>query len=297
MDQSGAEIPGTIVKLIQEGQSPDRETTTDQSGLFAFTHVPPGPFQLSISSPELSPQQFTGTVQPGEAFVTPPIVLNIPTQKTEVHVGLTQEEVAEVQIKEQEKQRVLGVVPNFYVTYVPNPAPLPAKYKFELAWKSATDPITFAGIAFLAGLDQASDRWPGYGQGAQGYAKRFGATYANVFTSTFIGGAVMPTILKQDPRYFYKGTGTTRSRILRAISSSVVCKGDNGQWQPNYSNVIGSFAGAGLQTVYLPADDHRGAGFIFSSAAIRLGETSLAGILQEFVFPKFTPNRKTRAHH
>ena len=228
--------------------------------------------------------------------MTPLIRLIIPTQVTEVVVGLTKEEVAQAQIKEQEKQRVLGVIPNFYVTYEQHPAPLPAKYKFELAWKSATDPITVIGVATLAGIDQAGDRWGAYGQGAQGYAKRFGATYANVFGATFVGGAVMPAILKQDPRYYYKGTGSKRSRILRAVSSSVMCKGDNGHWQPNYSNVIGSFAGAGLQAAYLPANDRQGAGFVVSSALIRLGETSLAGILQEFVLPRFTPNHSTRSH-
>ena len=247
VDQSGAEIPGAIVTLTEEEDSTDREVTTDESGLFAFTHVSPGPFQLSISSPGLGSKLFSGSVRPGEAFVTPLFMLIIPTQVTEVRVELTNEEVAEAQIKEQEKQRVFGVLPNFYVTYDPHPAPLPARYKFELAWKSASDPITLVGVGVLAGIDQAGDRWGAYGQGAQGYAKRFGATYANVFAATFIGGAVMPTVLKQDPRYFYKGTGTKRSRIFRAVSSSVICKGDNGHWQPNYSNMNGSFAGAGLE--------------------------------------------------
>ena len=107
----------------------------------------------------------------------------------------------------------------------------------------------------------------------------------------------MPSVLKQDPRYFYKGSGSKRSRILYAVASSVMCKGDNGHWQPNYSNVIGSFAGAGLQALYIPANDRRGSGFVVSSALIRLGETSLAGVLQEFVFPKLThrPRRSASA--
>ena len=200
-----------------------------------------------------------------------------------------------MQIKEQEKQRVLRVIPNFYVSYEPNSAPLTAKHKFELAWKSASDPITLAGVGVLAGIGQAGDRWSGYGQGAQGYAKRYGASYANVFAATFIGGAVMPSVLKQDPRYFYKGSGSKRSRIFYAVASSVICKGDNGRWQPNYSNVIGSFAGAGMQALYLPANDRRGSGFVVSSALIRLGETSLVGVLQEFVLSKLTPNRPRRA--
>jgi hypothetical protein len=295
VDQSGADIAGAVVKVTREGQSSGLEVTSGQDGLFAFSNVSPGPFQLTISSPGLASQQSSGTLRSGEAYVTPLIMLVIPTQVTEVHVGLTPEELAAVQIKAQEKQRVLGVIPNFYVSYEPISAPLTAKQKFELAWKSASDPITLGGVGFVAGISQAGDRWSSYGQGAQGYAKRYGATYANVFAATFIGGAVMPAVLKQDPRYFYKGSGSKRSRILYAVASSVICKGDNGHWQPNYSNVIGSFGGAGLQALYLPANDRRGSGFVVSSALIRLGETSLVGVLQEFVFSKLTPNRPRRA--
>lgn len=295
VDQSGANIVGATVKLTHPNETSVRETTSDEDGLFAFSRVPPGPFHLAVSSLGLATQNLSGTVRSGETYVTPLIVMIIPTQVTEVHVGLQPEELATVQIKEQEKQRVFGFIPNFYVSYVPNAAPLAPKNKFELAWKSASDPITIVGVATLAGIDQAADRWGAYGQGAQGYAKRFGATYVNVFGATFIGGAIMPSILKQDPRYFYKGTGSKRSRLLYALASSVICKGDNGRWQPNYSNVAGSFGGAGLETLYLPANDRRGSGFVFSSALIRLGETSLAGVLQEFILPKFTPTHSTRS--
>ena len=295
VDQSGSAIAGAVVKLIREGQSSGLEATSGEDGLFAFSDVAPGPFRITITSPGLASHELSGTLQPGEAYVTPLIMLVIPTQVTEVHVGLPPQELAEVQIKEEEKQRVLGVIPNYYVTYEPNAAPITAKHKFELAWKSASDPVTLAGVGVLAGLAQAGDRWGAYGQGAQGYAKRYGASYANVFASTFIGGAVMPSILKQDPRYFYKGTGSKRSRFLYAAASSFICKGDNGRWQPNYSNVIGSFAGAGLQAAYIPANDRRGSGFIVSSALIRLGETSLAGVLQEFVFSKLTKHSRRSA--
>jgi len=295
VDQSGANITGAVVKLTREGQSPGLEVTSDEDGLFSFSSVAPGPFHLTISSPDLASQEFSGTIQSGEAYVTPLIMLVIPTQVTEIHVGLPPEELAEVQIKEEEKQRVFGVIPNFYVSYEPNAAPLTAKHKFGLAWKSASDPITLLGVGVLAGIDQAGDRWSAYGQGAQGYAKRYGASYANVFAATFIGGAVMPSILKQDPRYFYKGSGSKRSRIFYAVASSVWCKGDNGRWQPNYSNIIGSFAGAGLEALYLPANDRRGSAFVVSSALIRLGETSLAGVLQEFVFSKLTKRPRRAA--
>jgi Carboxypeptidase regulatory-like domain len=295
VDQSGANIFGAVAKLTRDNDPSDLETTSNEDGLFSFSRVPPGQFTLMISWPGLVSQQLSGKLGSGEAYVTPVIVLVIPTQVTEVRV-LPPDVLATAQIKEQEKQRVFGLIPNFYVTYRDDPAPLAPKHKFELAWKSASDPVTLAGVGVLAGIDQAADRWHDYGQGTQGYAKRFGATYANVFAATFVGGAVMPSLLKQDPRYYYKGTGSNRSRILRAIGSSVWCKGDNGHWQPNYSNVIGSFAGAGLQALYLPANDRKGSGFVVSQALIRLGETSLAGILQEFVLPKLGRNNNRSQH-
>src|ERR1700720_998793 len=159
VDQSGANIAGAVVKLTREGQSSGLEVTSNEDGLFAFSNVAPGPFQLTISSPGLASHEFSGTLQSAEAYVTPLIMLVIPTQVTEVHVGLPPEELAEVQIKEQEKQRVFGVIPNFYVSYDASPAPLTAKHKFELAWKSASDPVTLIGVGVLAGIGQAGDRW------------------------------------------------------------------------------------------------------------------------------------------
>src|SRR5580698_1183712 len=99
----------------------------------------------------------------------------------------------------------------------------------------------------------------GYGQGAQGYAKRFGASYTDGFVGTFLADAVLPSVLHQDPRYFYRGTGSIRSRALYAMASAVICKGDNGRWQPNYSNVLGNLAAAGISNAYYPASNRNGA--------------------------------------
>ena len=295
VDQLGANIVGAVVKLIHQGESSELEVTSGQDGQFVFSNVAPGDFLLTFSYPGLASQELSGTVRSGENYVTPVVMLVIPTQVTEIHVGLPPEELETAQVKEQEKQRVFGFIPNFYVSYVPNAAALKPKHKFELAWKSASDPVTLIGVGVLAGIDQAADRWHAYGQGAQGYAKRYGASYANVFAATYIGGAILPSVLKQDPRYFYKGTGSKRSRILYAIATgSVICKGDNGHWQPNYSNVLGSFAAAGIATLYIPANDRKGSSFVVSSALIRIGETSLAGILQEFVFPKLAHRTRSQ---
>jgi hypothetical protein len=211
-----------------------------------------------------------------------------------VEVGLSQTEVAEEQIKVEEKQRVLGVLPNFYVSYVPNAAPLTAKQKFKLAWKTVVDPFTFVFVAGAAGVEQAQNHFDEYGQGAQGYGKRFGAGYADTVTGTFIGAAILPSLLKQDPRYFYKGSGSKPSRILYAIANSVICKGDNGRWQANYSNIIGSLAAGGISNLYYPAQDRNGAGLTFENAAIGIGATAISNLFQEFIILKLTrkvPNK------
>jgi len=295
VDQSGARITGALVKLTREGQSASQEAESDEDGQFYFFNIDPGAFELTITSEGLASQTVSGVVKAGATCVVPQVVLFVATQVTEVRVGLPPEELAQVQISEQVKQRAFGFVPNFYVSYVADAVPLSPKLKFRLAWKSASDPVTLAGVGFLAGIDQAANRWGAYGQGVQGYAKRYGTTYADVFGATFLGGAILPSLLKQDPRYFYKGTGSTRSRILYAISSSVICKGDNGRWQANYSNVLGSFGAAGIANLYYPEADRRGFGLVVSTALIRLGETSLAAILQEFVFPRFSAHHSERS--
>jgi hypothetical protein len=127
------------------------------------------------------------------------------------------------------------------------------------------------------------------GQGAQGYAKRYGAAYADTATSTLIGSAILPSLLKQDPRYFYKGSGSKRSRVLYALANSVICKGDNGHWQANYSGIFGSLAAGGISNLYYPAND-RGAGLTFENTLIAIGATAAANVLQEFVIRKLTPN-------
>jgi hypothetical protein len=203
---------------------------------------------------------------------------------------MTPSEIAEAEIKDEEKQRVFGVIPNFYVTYNPAAVPLRPKQKFELAWKSTIDPVNFALTGAIAGIEQATNAFDGYGQGAQGYAKRYGAAYADFVTSTFIGGAILPSLLKQDPRYFYKGTGTRRSRFFYAIANSVICKGDNGHWQANYSGILGGLAAGGISNFYYPPSDRYDLTLTFENALIGIGSTAANNLLQEFVIRKLTHN-------
>jgi hypothetical protein len=294
VDPSGAAIPKARLELKREDQTTIQEALSGDDGQFSFGNIPPGPFQLTIEAEGFAAQTLSGNLHEGEMYNTPRVALALATKKTEMQVEVPRMEVAEEQIKEQEKQRVLGIVPNFYVSYVPNPAPLSSKQKFELAWKTTVDPVTFLLTGAIAGLQQANNSFRGYGQGAQGYGKRYGADYANVVTGTFIGNAILPSLLKQDPRYFYKGSGSTRSRVLYAIANSVICKGDNGRWQPNYSDILGGLAAGGISNLYYPAQDRNGAALTFENAAIEIGATAAANFLQEFLIRKLTPNAR---HH
>jgi hypothetical protein len=290
VDPSGAAVAGARVGLARDDQSTKQETLSADDGQFSFGSVAPGPFQLTIAKEGFTAQAMSGTLHPGENYDAPRIALVLAPEKTEVQVVVPRVEIAEEQVKEEEKQRVLGFVPNFYVSYVPDAAPLTSKQKFELAWKTTMDPVTFVLTGAVAGIQQANNVLSGYGQGAQGYGKRYGADYADSVTSIFIGSAILPSLLKQDPRYFYKGSGSTRSRFLYAVANSVICKGDNGRWQANYSNVLGSLAAGGLSNLYYPAQDRNGAALTFENAALEIGASAAANLLQEFVLRKLTPN-------
>jgi hypothetical protein len=289
VDQSGAVVAGAELNVARDGRSLSPEVVSASDGEFFFPSVTPGVFQVTIKAQGFAPQTVSGKVSPGEVETLPLVVMSVASAVTEVSVKLTREEVAAEQIKVEEKQRILGIVPNFYVSYVPNAVALTPKQKFKLATRTLVDPFTLFVVAASAGVEQAQNHFFEYGQGAEGYAKRFGADYADTVTGIFIGGAILPSLLKQDPRYFYKGTGSAESRALYAISMSVIAKGDNGRWQPGYSNILGALAAGGISNIYYPADDRNGAELTFVNAAIGIASNAATNLLQEFVIRKFTP--------
>jgi Carboxypeptidase regulatory-like domain len=293
VDRSGKVSVGAKIRLTYKGRIFSQQVASGNNGEFLFPGVPAGNFQLTVSASGFTTQVFSGVLHPAQVYLVPPLVLGIETVETNVQVRASIVDVAEAQLKEQEEQRIFAVIPNFNVTYLPNPAPLNTKQKFQLALKTAVDPITFLGTGVYAGIEQAADRYPEYGQGAAGYAKRYGAGYADAAAGIFIGNAILPSLLKQDPRYFYKGTGTKRSRFFYALASSVICKGDNKRWQPNYSFILGSIAVGGISNLYVPISDRNSAGLVFQNALIRIGQGSLGGVLQEFLIPRLTPH----VHH
>jgi hypothetical protein len=291
VDKDGAVIANARVKLT--AGSFTSQIQSGGNGAFTFKDVPSGPFQVAISAPGFADQTQTGVLAAAQEFIVPEVQLVVATT-VEVQVTQTQEEIAAEQVHIEEKQRVFGVVPNFYVAYTPDSAPLDAHQKFQLGWKFVVDPVSIVIAGITAGVEQANDSYSGYGQGAQGYAKRLGASYADFVSGVFFGNMVFPTVFKQDPRYFYKGTGSKKSRLFYALANAVICKGDNGHWQPNYSNVLGSLAAGGLSNLYYPASDRNGLRLTFENAAIGVAGSAGSAVIQEFLLRKITSHSHTR---
>ncbi|HTS04532.1 MAG TPA: carboxypeptidase-like regulatory domain-containing protein [Candidatus Eisenbacteria bacterium] len=288
---NGESVANANVVLENSNGNGRRTVVTNENGFFEFHDVTPGTsFYITASAEGLAEWKSPSiTITPSQFKILTDIRLRVPTVSTTVEVTQTSEEIATEQVKIQEKQRIFGLIPNFNVVYNSNPEPLTTRLKFRLALRTAIDPVAFLGSGFLAGLQQAADT-PDYGQGAQGFAKRFGANTADAFTNIMIGGAILPSLLHQDPRYFYQGTGTTESRIRHAVLYPFVCKGDNGSWQPNFSSLGGDLASSAISNVYYP-ESNRGAGMVFTNFAISTGARMGASLAQEFVLRKLTRRR------
>jgi hypothetical protein len=282
MDTNGGTIADATVVL--QGIAPsDRYTAqTNNYGFFQITGVTPGTsYRLSVSARGFGEWSLPSvTLTPGQYLDVTGITLAV-TDTLTVRAVVSAEEIATQQVDLETKQRAFGVLPMFYAVYDPHPVPLSPKLKFKLAFRTAIDPFSFGADAFLAGVKQA-DNSPRYGQGVQGYAQRFGSDYANGFTEIMIGGAVLPTVLHQDPRYFYRGTGSKKSRVLHALSGPFIAKGDNGCWQPNLSSVGGYLASGAIANTYYP-DRNRGTAVVFSIALVDAGGTMVADLIQEFL--------------
>jgi hypothetical protein len=169
---------------------------------------------------------------------------------------------AQGQLEQQEHQRVFGVMATFNTTTNKDALSLSTGQKYQLFFKSATDPWPFLLAGFASGIDQAENSFPEYGQGLVGYAKRYGASYTDYFTGNLLGNAVLASLMREDPRYFQKGSGSLTGRALWAAGSTVWCKRDNGTWGPNYANVLGNLMGAAVSNLYYPGSDRTASGTI-----------------------------------
>ena len=299
VDQSSTPVFGAKVILNTNGRSPLQTAETDQDGHYSFANISSGPFQITVSATGFEPQTISGSLDPGEYETVGQIKLVLSVVVTQIVVK-PQSVIAQEQLHVEEQQRVLAVFPNFYVSYLPNAVPLNTRQKFQLAWKSVIDPVTFFVVGANAGLEEADGQYTGFDGGVAGYAERYGASFGDIGIGTFLSNAVFPSIFRQDPRFFYKSTGSVRARLLYALAAAVICKGDNGHWQPNYSVFAGDLASGAISNLYYPPQDRNGVALTFESAAIGIGADAAANIVQEFLIPKLnvkSPFSGHRQHH
>jgi carboxypeptidase family protein len=290
VDTSDDPIPGATVVL--QGPAGDRLTVvTKDDGGFAFHEATSGiAYQMTVTAEGFAEWTSSIAVEPGQENTLADIKLRILAVQRAVTVSYSSKEVAVQQLKAEEQQRILRFIPNPYVVYDPHPEPLTAKMKFELAYKDFTHPVFFVRVGAWAGVQQANDT-PKYRQGAIGYGERFGAGLADATTEGLFGNAILPSLLHQDPRYFYQGTGTKWSRSRHAMLAAFVCKGDNGASQPNYSTWGGSLIASSISTTYYP-DSNRGPGHVFRTFGIGMSLHVVSSLAQEFIFDKFTSRGK-----
>ncbi len=288
-DTEGAAIPTAQIALEDAESNATRTTQADAHGVFSFSSVAEGRYVVRINAPGFASWRIKDIliVHEGEDVLLPEVQLGVESINTTVN-AISMEDLAEQQITSEEHQRILAVLPNFYVSYLPNAAPLTRKQKFKLAVVVSRDPVTFFTTGVAAGIEQWQDDFSGYGEEFSGYAKRYAATYGDKLTSTFLGAALLPSLLHQDPRYFYRGHGPVLVRALYAISTVAVCKGDNGHWQPNYSNVLGNLGAAGISTLYYPSSDQHGVQVTVTNTLLGVAEGAIGTLFQEFLLRHLT---------
>jgi hypothetical protein len=189
-------------------------------------------------------------------------------------------DLAEDQVKQEETQRVAGILPAFYMSYNSDAVSLSPLQKLDLAVRSSVDPFNI-GIAFVvSGWEEAVDSDSGFRWGPEGYGRRTGAAYLDAVNSIMIGNAFLPIALHQDPRYFRLGHGNKGRRLLHALAFAVICKHDNGRWEPNYSNVLGNIAAGELSNLYYPGNS--GISQTVNTGLIVTAEGSFGSVLLEF---------------
>jgi hypothetical protein len=281
-------ISRAVVSVEGQNSGERQSLQANDSGFFEFHDLESGiPWRVHVSVPGFA--EWTSppiVLNPGQFIYLTDIRLHPGMVQTTVTASLPPDDIATEEVHAEEQQRVWGVIPNFYISYDSQAAPLTSKLKFELALRASVDPVKLAGAALVAATDQAGNT-PDYREGARGYAQRLGANYANGFSDIMTGGALLPSLLHQDPRYFYQGTGSVRSRILHAIAAPVLCRGDDGHQQPNYSSVGGDLISGAISNLYYPTSN-RGPRLVFGTALIDAGARATNGLIQEFLLRQFT---------
>ena len=289
LDESGASVTGAQVSLMNMGGLQRHTLMSGANGEFSFTKLPPGSYVVVIDANGLEPFRSAELVLTAQqTYDLPKILLPIATANTSMLIRPT-DVIAAEQVKAEEKQRVFGIIPNFYTSYVYDAAPLTRRQKYSLAFHDTFDPVSFIGTGVAAGIEQANNSFAGYGQGAAGYGKRYAASFGDGLFSNYLSHAVLASLFHQDPRYFYQGSGSNKSRLEHAVSFAVILRSDSGRSVPNYSSLLGDLGAGALSNLYYPHAD-RGPGLVFTNTAISIGGRAAGAIIREFLSKYVTTN-------
>jgi hypothetical protein len=193
--------------------------------------------------------------------------------------------------KSPQNDRLFFLLPNYLtVENAKNTPPLTTGQKLKLVALGTFDPIEFPYVGVLAGIDQAENDDPSYGQGLKGYAKRYGAAYADTAIENFMVGGVFPSLLHQDPRYYQLGKGGFWRRAGHAALQIFITRSDSGKRQFNYSELAGSAFAAALSNTYHPPQDRTA----LNSANIWV--TQLWGDAVSYELKEFWPDIRRKLH-
>jgi hypothetical protein len=286
-DVDGGPIVGATVTLTGTTALLQQTLRSGANGGFVFTNVPSGTHFVAVRARGFLPYTSAKfNVAARQAVEVPRIRLAIVMPKTVIVVRPTAV-IAHMQIKAQEKQRVVSIFPDFYTSYVWNAAPLNTRQKFSLSTREFFDPVSLIGDAATAGIEQANNSFAGYGQGAAGYGKRFAAALGDDLTGSLLSQAVFPSVFHQDPRYFYQGSGSVKCRLIHALSWALIVRSDSGRPMPNYSYWLGGLTSGALSNLYYPRAN-RGAGLVFTNFGIDLAGRVGEALEKEFLLKRFT---------
>jgi len=289
LDVSGATVSGADVSLLHGDGTQLHTMVSEANGEFTFTKIPAGSYLVTVNAKGFA--AFTSSnfvIAVRQAYEIPDVSLAVATANLEITVRPI-EFIAAEQIRAQEKQRLLGFVPNFYTSYIYDAAPLNPKQKFSLAAHATFDPVDILGDGIVAGIEQATNAYAGYGQGTAGYSKRFAAKFVDGRSSDFLTLAVFPSLLHQDPRYYYQGSGSVKSRFAHAVTSAFLARSDSGRTVPNTSYFLGDLCAGALSNLYYPKAN-RGANLVFTNVAVGLAERVGTNLFREFLSKRLSTN-------
>jgi len=281
-DIQGGLVPGAHVRIVCAEPPVTEEATADDVGFFNVGGLPAGTYSVTISSPGLETYQLHDLhLRAGEVYSLPAVSLPMARRSADVTVTLTTEQLAEAELHLELKQRVLGVLPNFYTSYQWHAAPLNARQKLELTARAGTDPVFLGTTAITAGIEQARNDFPEYGPGPAGYWRRYGAAYGDAVIGRFMGSVVFASLFHQDPRYFVMTNGSWERRAWHAVASTVIQRGDNYHWQPAYSHLLGAATTGLIASTYHPGSSP--GKIVLNTTVLDLGNKAANNLVREFV--------------